>query len=105
MAQTVTVALVDDLDGSPAGETMQLGFGGAAYEIDLSSKSAGAFRRQLAPFIEHARKAGQGMRPGESPGRQASRQRGSDIGAWAKDPGITVADRRHRHPAPDRAPG
>ena len=33
MAPTVAVALVDDLDGSPADETVQFGFGGAAYEI------------------------------------------------------------------------
>jgi hypothetical protein len=30
----------------------------AEYEIDLSTKNAAAFRKKLAPFIEHARKAG-----------------------------------------------
>lgn len=37
MAQRVTVALEDDLDGGPADETIRFGFGGAEYEIDLSS--------------------------------------------------------------------
>jgi len=44
MAQKVTVALADDLDGSPADETVRLGFEGADYVIDLRSTNAGAFR-------------------------------------------------------------
>ena len=62
MAQKVTVALEDDLDGGPAEESVRFGLGGAEYEIDLSKKNARAFRKQLAPFIEHARKAGRGQR-------------------------------------------
>jgi hypothetical protein len=54
MAQKITVTLEDDLDGGPAAETVRFGLGGAEYEIDLSKKNATAFRRQLAPFIEHA---------------------------------------------------
>src|SRR5215470_19556043 len=50
MAQRVTVALEDDLDGGPADETVRFAFGGADYEIDLSKKNAAAFRKQLAPF-------------------------------------------------------
>jgi len=58
MAQKITIALEDDLDGGPADETVRFELGGAEYEIDLSKKNARAFRKQLAPFIEHARKAG-----------------------------------------------
>jgi hypothetical protein len=61
MAQKITVALEDDLDGGPAEETVRFGLGGAEYEIDLSKKNAKTFRKQLAPFIEHARKAGPGQ--------------------------------------------
>jgi hypothetical protein len=50
MAQKVTVTLEDDLDGGPAEETVRFGFGGAEYEIDLSSKNAAGFRKRLAPF-------------------------------------------------------
>ena len=50
MAQKITVALEDDLDGGPADETVRFGLGGTDYEIDLSTKNADAFRRQLAPF-------------------------------------------------------
>src|SRR5581483_5091834 len=92
MAQRVTVALQDDLDGGPADETVRFGFGGAEYEIDLSARNASAFREQLSPFIEHARKAGRG--PGRRGGRTAaSRQRSGDIRAWANDQGIEVSGR------------
>jgi hypothetical protein len=92
MAQKITVALEDDIDGGPADETARFGLGGADYEIDLSTKNANAFRRQLAPFIEHARKTGRGQR--RRPGRTASsRERSGDIRAWAKDQGIEVSDR------------
>jgi Lsr2 len=33
---------------------VRFGVDGAEYEIDLSSKNAAAFRRKLAPFIDHA---------------------------------------------------
>jgi Lsr2 len=92
MAQKITVALEDDLDGGPADETVRFGLGGTEYEIDLSTKNAAALRRQLAPFIEHARKTGRGQR--RRPGRTASsRERSVDIRAWAKDQRITVSDR------------
>jgi Lsr2 len=92
MAQKVTVALEDDLDGGPADETVRFAIGGVAYEIDLRASNAAAFRRQLAPYIAHARKAGRGSRRG--PGRTASsRERSADIRAWAKDQGIAVSER------------
>ena len=92
MAQRVTVELEDDLDGGPADETLRFGLGGAEYEIDLSKKNASRFRRQLAPYIEHARRAGRGQRrrPVRTP---SSRERSGGIRAWAKDQGILVSDR------------
>jgi Lsr2 len=92
MAQKVTVELEDDLDSGPADETVRFGVDGSDYEIDLSKRNAAALRRKLAPFIEHARKAGRGAR--RRPGRTASgRERSGDIRAWAKDQGIAVSER------------
>jgi nucleoid-associated protein Lsr2 len=92
MAQKITVALEDDLDGGPADETVQFAIGGTDYWIDLSAQNAAAFRRQLAPFIDHARKAGRGAR--RRPGRTASsRERSADMRAWAKGQGIVVNER------------
>jgi Lsr2 len=92
MAQRVTVALEDDLDGGPAAETVRFAFGSAQDEIDLSKKNAAAFRKQLAPYVEHARKAGRA--PSRGPARgAASRQRSGDIRAWAKERGLAVSER------------
>jgi hypothetical protein len=80
VVQRVTVTLEDDLGGGPADETIRFAFGGAEYEIDLSTKNATAFRTKLAPYLEHARTAGHSQpRP---PGRTAAnRQRSGDIRA------------------------
>ena len=74
--------------GGPA----RFGLGGTDYEIDLSKKNANAFRRQLEPFIEHARRTGRGQR--RRPGRAtSSREHSGNIRAWAKEQGIAVSDR------------
>jgi len=91
MAQRITVALEDDLDGGPADETVGFGIAGTEYEIDLSAQNAAAFLQKLAPLVEHARKARRGQR---RPARTAAgRQRGGGIQAWAKDQGIAISDR------------
>jgi hypothetical protein len=91
MARRTTVSLEDDLDGSAAEETLRFGIDDSVYEIDLSTNNAAKFRSQLAPFIEHGRKAGTGPR---RPARTAtSRQRSRDIRAWAMEQGIAVSER------------
>jgi hypothetical protein len=90
MATKMTVVLEDDLDGGPADETVPFSIGGTAYEIDLNKKNARAFRKQLGPFIEHARKAERGPR---GPRTQSGRRRSGEIRAWAKEQGIAVSER------------
>ena len=90
MATKITVLLEDDLDGGPADETVRFAVGGSQYEIDLNKKNARAFRKQLAPFIEHASKAGRRQR---RPRTSSTRQRSGDIRAWAKGKGIAVSGR------------
>src|SRR2546423_15497412 len=95
MAQKVTVELEDDLDGGPADETVRFGVDGSDYEIDLSTKNAAELRRKLAPFIDHARKAGRGA--SRRPGRTASRREGrGGIRGRAKGQGDGVSRRRGR---------
>ena len=92
MAQKVTVVLEDDLTGGPAEQTIRFAFEGTDYEIDLNAKNAAAFRKQLAPYLEHARRAGRA--PSRRPGRiAANRQRSGDIRAWAKEHGVAVSER------------
>jgi Lsr2 len=92
MAQKVSVVLEDDLTGGPADQTIRFGFDGTEYEIDLNTKNAATFSKQLAPYLEHARRAGraQSRRPGRA---AASRQRSGDIRAWAKEHGLAVSER------------
>lgn len=92
MAQKTTVALEDDLEAGPADETLRFAFAGTEYEIDLSKKNADKFRRQLAPYLEHARKARR-QQPRRGARTAASRQRSSDIRAWARQQGISVSER------------
>ena len=92
MAQRVTVELEDDLDGGPADETLRFGLDGKEYEIDLRKTNASKFRRQIAPYLDHARKAGRGQR--RRPARTTpGRERSGDIRAWAKGQGISVSER------------
>jgi hypothetical protein len=92
MAQKVTIALEDDLTGGPAEQTVRFAFEGSDYEIDLNAKNAAAFGKQLAPYLEHARRVGRAQtRRGSR--TAVNRQRSGDIRAWAKEHGLAVSER------------
>ena len=92
MAQKVQVLLVDDLDGSEATETVSFGLDGLSYEIDLSSGNAGELRKELAHYVDHARKS-------NAPARRrrarsgAGREQSARIREWAKSRGFKVNER------------
>ncbi|HET6152223.1 MAG TPA: Lsr2 family protein [Marmoricola sp.] len=88
MAQKVTIILTDDLDGSPADETVSFALDGRDYEIDLSAKHAGDLRDVLAVYTAHARRAG-----GRKRGRAGNGPSPADIRTWARENGFTVPDR------------
>ena len=67
VAQKVTRALVDDLDGSPAVATVRFGYDGRGYEIELNEEHAAELDEFLAPYLEHARRVGGGGRAGRGP--------------------------------------
>ena len=92
MAQKVTVILEDDLTGGPAEQTIRFAFEGTGYEIDLNATNAAKFSEQLAPYLEHARRAGRAhaRRPGRT---AANRHRSGDIRAWAHEYGLAVSER------------
>ena len=76
----------------PGLRTVRFAAGGAECEIGLNEKNAAAFRRKLARFIKHARRAGRG--PRRRAGRSAAgRARGAAIGAWANELDIPVSGR------------
>ena len=91
MAQKTFVSLEDDLDGGPADETVRFGLDGSEYEIDLNQKNATRFRKQIAPFVSHARAARRAVR---RPVRTvASRRRSHAIRTWALEQGIDLSER------------
>lgn len=95
MAQKVNIILVDDLDGSPADETVTFGIDGATYEIDLSDANAAQLREALAGYVGHARKLTAARRGGAG-ARKSSSGSGVDTKAvreWAKANGHEVSER------------
>lgn len=91
MARRTIVTLEDDLGAGRADETVRFGIDGSEYEIDLSKKNASKLRKQLAPFVERARKAGRAQsRPVRT---AASRRRSHDIRVWAQQKGIQLSER------------
>lgn len=87
VAQKVEVVLVDDLDGSPADETLQFALDGRHYEIDLSAEHAKELRSTLKPYLRKAR----AVAP-PSPGNEAAK-----IREWAADNGYEVSQRGRLH--------
>jgi hypothetical protein len=96
MAQRVNIVLEDDLDGSPADETVTFALDGATYEIDLSAQNAAGLRDALAPYVGHARRAG-GRRsstkaPASRPGSGGKKDT-ADVREWARANGHKVSER------------
>lgn len=117
MATRTTYTLDDDLDGSPADETVPFELDGTAYTIDLSAAHAADFRTALAPFMQaanlaaqrQARRDEQGSARRRSP-RRPARSAGSSpagrttsaaqhravnaaIRVWARSAGYEVRER------------
>lgn len=79
MARQVQIALIDDIDGGEATESISFSVGSDHYEIDLNGENAEKFRAALAPFIEVARNS-----------KQTSASEAPAIRAWAKENNIKV---------------
>ena len=67
MVKTLVVTLTDDLDGSPADETVSFALDGKSYEIDLSKANADKFRKALDPYVAKATRTGKAPRSGSRP--------------------------------------
>lgn len=84
--------LIDDIDGTPAQETVRFSVGRQHYEIDLSSQHLREFNEALERWIKPARKVS---------GRRSAKGvvvggTGNDallIRAWAKENNIDLAER------------
>lgn len=92
MAKKVTIQLVDDIDKTPADETVSFSLDGVSYEIDLSTANATKLRDALAVYVAHGERVG---------GRKATRAAGSSarsndkaaVREWARGAGHQVSER------------
>lgn len=96
MAQQVTVALVDDLDGTVSEDvsTVTFGLDGVEYEIDLTEENANRLRDTLAEFVAAARRTGGRLK--RTPAAKApatDRERTRAIRSWAREHGYKLAER------------
>lgn len=97
MAQKVLVEMLDDIDGSPATQTVPFGLDGATYEIDLSEGNAAALRENLARYVAASRRTG-GRKIRVATGQPttastADRERSRTIRAWAAENGYQISER------------
>lgn len=83
MAQKAEIVLIDDLDGSPAQETVTFGLDGRHYEIDLSADNAKQLRSDLKTYVHKARAT-------VPPARQ---RQAAAIRQWAQENGYEVSAR------------
>jgi hypothetical protein len=100
MAQVTKVRLVDDLDGTEAGESISFTLDGAALEIDLSEENAEKLRGIFAPYVAAARRGDrrparrrQRVTTASPTPREAPRAASGQIREWAAANGFTVSAR------------
>jgi len=98
MAQKITTTLVDDLTGEPiaegSGKTVQFGFDGQSYEIDLTDENADKLRDAFSDYGAAARKVG--GRPARSRTGASARTAPEELAKireWAAANGHDVAAR------------
>jgi len=91
MAQETRILLMDDMDGTPAATTVQFGFDGTSYEIDLSETHASQFAKAMEPYLERARRVSRQRRP--APVSHRERHDQSEVRTWAREQGLKVSDR------------
>ena len=92
MTRRLEVRLTDDIDGTPADETVSFGLDGSLYEIDLTAKRAGKFRSDLAKYVNSARKTSGGSVARRGSSRNSAAQNQA-IREWARRKKIPLSGR------------
>lgn len=95
MATITNVTLVDDIDGTPAAETVRFAVDDKSYEIDLSETNAKELREALAGYVESARhdRGGSTKTVRHSTRSVQDRESNQAVREWARGQGITVSER------------
>jgi len=93
VARREVVELTDDLDQSPASQTIHFGVEGVEYEIDLSEKNAKKFAAALAPYIGRGRRIGGRKRVAGGRGGSSAGVDPKVVRQWASEQGIEISTR------------
>ena len=100
MASKTLIEFIDDLDGSPATQTVTFAVDGVTYEIDLSDANAAQLRGDISRWTDHGRRVGgrraRTTKTTTTSGTATTSSRKRDLGAvreWAKANGHKVSDR------------
>ncbi|WP_460843850.1 histone-like nucleoid-structuring protein Lsr2 [Nocardioides marmoraquaticus] len=96
MASRVITQLISDLSGEEIGdgqgESVQFGYRGTNYTIDLTADEAAAFDEAIATYIENATQQGRARTTRKSAGRSQTGD-AKAIREWAQGQGIDVPAR------------
>jgi hypothetical protein len=96
VASKTIVALIDDVDGSTADETVSFSLDGVDYDIDLSTTNANSLRKALAEFVDAGRRTG-GRRGSTTKAKSATstgdKAQNQAIREWARQQGHQVSER------------
>jgi hypothetical protein len=93
VARKVVVQMADDLDGSPATQTIRFGFQGVEYELDLNDENAAEMTHWLENYISHARRVGGRKRDLTGKARVGSGVDAKAVRQWANEQGLEISAR------------
>ena len=90
VATKIVVDLFDDVDGTPAAETVTFALDGVTYAIELSADNACALRAALKPFVAAARRIGGRRSAQVALARTATAVNNRAVRDWAASNGVKV---------------
>lgn len=100
MAKEIITRLRDDITGELIeeghGETIQFGFGGRNYSIDLNDDNANEFRKFMSKYADKATEEVAHLpreRRASSSSSSSNKEELQKIRAWAREEGLQVSDR------------
>lgn len=93
MVKIVRYVLVDDIDGSPAQETVRFAVGRESYEIELNEVHLAQFHESMRRWIERARIVGDFPAVPATESTPSRSPNAPEIRRWAAKRGIPVAAR------------
>ncbi|GAB3044027.1 histone-like nucleoid-structuring protein Lsr2 [Sediminivirga luteola] len=84
---------IDDLDGSPADETLQFMLDDNVYELDLTHVHADELRALIRRWTKYGRRVGGRRKTGTGTGSAQGDGHGQAVRAWARANGYAVRNR------------